>query len=99
MTFVPYDRPIRAAFIGLGRIYDLNVRAYMRQPGRRGRCARRSRSASVAPNVKPIGPRHARSPRQPSSRRVTWRSMRPRSCFRSRSTPRGSVRCSATAGI
>ena len=28
MTFVPYDRPIRAAFIGLGRIYDLNVRAY-----------------------------------------------------------------------
>ena len=27
MTFVPYDRPIRAAFIGLGRIYDLNTRA------------------------------------------------------------------------
>jgi hypothetical protein len=23
-----YDRPVRAAFIGLGRIYDLNVRAY-----------------------------------------------------------------------
>ncbi len=32
MTFVPYDRPIRAAFIGLGRIYDLNVRAYMGNP-------------------------------------------------------------------
>jgi predicted dehydrogenase len=32
MTFVPYDRPIRAAFIGLGRIYDLNVQAYMDNP-------------------------------------------------------------------
>ena len=32
MTFVPYDRPIRAAFIGLGRIYDLNVRAYLNNP-------------------------------------------------------------------
>ena len=26
--FTPYDRPVRAAFVGLGRIYDLNVRAY-----------------------------------------------------------------------
>jgi predicted dehydrogenase len=32
MTFVPYDRPVRAAFIGLGRIYDLNVRAYLENP-------------------------------------------------------------------
>ena len=32
MTFVPYDRPVRAAFIGLGRIYDLNVRAYASNP-------------------------------------------------------------------
>ncbi len=32
MTFVPYDRPVRAAFIGLGRIYDLNVRAYAGNP-------------------------------------------------------------------
>ena len=32
MTFVPYDRPVRAAFIGLGRIYDLNVRAYIDNP-------------------------------------------------------------------
>ena len=32
MTFVPYDRPVRAAFIGLGRIYDLNVRAYLGNP-------------------------------------------------------------------
>ena len=32
MTFVPYDRPIRAAFIGLGRIFDLNVRAYVDNP-------------------------------------------------------------------
>ncbi|MFN8036405.1 MAG: Gfo/Idh/MocA family oxidoreductase [Acidimicrobiia bacterium] len=28
MSLVPQDRPVRAAFIGLGRIYDLNVRAY-----------------------------------------------------------------------
>src|SRR5260370_16805704 len=32
MAFVPYDRPVRAAFIGLGRIYDLNVRAYLDNP-------------------------------------------------------------------
>jgi hypothetical protein len=32
MSFVPYDRPVRAAFIGLGRIYDLNVRAYAGNP-------------------------------------------------------------------
>ena len=32
MTFVPYDRPVRSAFIGLGRIYDLNMRAYAGNP-------------------------------------------------------------------
>jgi predicted dehydrogenase len=32
VTFVPYDRPVRAAFIGLGRIYDLNVRGYIGHP-------------------------------------------------------------------
>jgi predicted dehydrogenase len=32
MTFVPYDRPVRAAFVGLGRIYDLNIRAYVDNP-------------------------------------------------------------------
>lgn len=32
MTFVPYDRPVRAAFVGLGRIFDLNVRAYVDNP-------------------------------------------------------------------
>ena len=32
MAFTPYDRPVRASFIGLGRIYDLNVRAYVDNP-------------------------------------------------------------------
>ena len=32
MAFAPYDRPVRAAFVGLGRIYDLNVRAYLDNP-------------------------------------------------------------------
>jgi predicted dehydrogenase len=32
VTSVPFDRPVRAAFIGLGRIYDLNVRAYLDNP-------------------------------------------------------------------
>ena len=32
MNFTPYSRPVRAAFIGLGRIYDLNVLAYQDNP-------------------------------------------------------------------
>lgn len=32
MSFTPYGRPVRAAFVGLGRIYDLNVLAYRDNP-------------------------------------------------------------------
>jgi predicted dehydrogenase len=32
MSFTPYKRPVRAAFVGLGRIYDLNMRAYLDNP-------------------------------------------------------------------
>ena len=29
---MPFEQPVRAAFVGLGRIYDLNVRAYVDNP-------------------------------------------------------------------
>ena len=32
MSFTPYDRTVRSAFVGLGRIYDLNMRAYVDNP-------------------------------------------------------------------
>jgi predicted dehydrogenase len=32
VSFTPYERPVRAAFVGLGRIYDLNMRAYVDNP-------------------------------------------------------------------
>ena len=89
MTFVPYDRPVRAAVIGLGRIFDLNIRAYADNP-----------DVEVVALVDPDPerraqrraewPRWRRSPRPPNWRRAGLRSTRPKSCCRSRSTPRGS---------
>ena len=32
MTFTPFDRPVRVAIIGLGRVYDLNKLAYIGNP-------------------------------------------------------------------
>jgi hypothetical protein len=32
MSLLANDRPVRAAFVGLGRIYDLNVRGYAGNP-------------------------------------------------------------------
>jgi predicted dehydrogenase len=32
LPFIPYDRPVRTAFVGLGRIFDLNVRGYLGNP-------------------------------------------------------------------
>jgi predicted dehydrogenase len=32
VSSIPFVRPVRAAFIGLGRIYDLNMRAYVDNP-------------------------------------------------------------------
>ena len=97
MSFTPYDRPVRAAFIGLGRIYDLNVRAYLDNPDVEVVALvdpseeRRDERAADWPGRRP-------SPPPPSSRPAAWR-WTPWRCFsRSRSTKRGSSSSSATAG-
>ena len=30
--FTPIDRPVRAAIVGLGRLYERNIRAYFYNP-------------------------------------------------------------------
>ena len=84
--FTPYDRPVRAAFVGLGRIYDLNVRAYRRQPRRRGRRARRPERGATRRAPARLARRARRSRRSPSWRRAGSRSTRSRRCSRSRCT-------------
>ena len=48
-SFAPYERPVRAAFVGLGRIYDLNVRVLHRQSRGRSRCASGSEHGTPRP--------------------------------------------------
>ena len=89
MTFTPYERPVRAAFVGLGRIYDLNVRAYLDNP-----------DVEVVALVDPSEERRARhggadwpgrapSPRPPSWPPAAWRSTQWRRSSPSRSTRKG----------
>ena len=79
MSFTPYDRPVRAAFVGLGRIYDLNVRAYLGNPDVEV-VALVDPTRSGARNVSATGPRPPSSPRRPSSRPAVSRSTRSRRC-------------------
>jgi len=58
--FTPIDRPVRAAFVGLGRIYDLNVRAYIDNDDVRV-VAIVIRARRGAPAASSTGPRRGRS--------------------------------------
>ena len=98
MSFTPYDRPVRAAFVGLGRIYDLNVRAYLDNPDvevvalvdpSEERRAQRGSGLAGGTDVR-LAP--------PSWRPAAWRSTPWRRCSRSRSTTRGSSSSSGTDG-
>ena len=98
MSFTPYDRPVRAAFVGLGRIYDLNMRAYVDNP-----------DVEVVALVDPSEERREQRQRDwPEARdvRVVGRARRERArgrrgrgvCCRSRCTSTASSSSSATAG-
>ena len=72
MSFTPYERPVRAAFLGLGRIYDLNVRAYFDNPmSKSSRLSIRVRT--VAPSARRTGRPHGPSPLRPNWRPVVSR--------------------------
>ena len=96
-VFTPYDRPVRAAFVGLGRIYDLNVRAYLDNPDVEV-------VALVDPSEERRAQRARRGPtRTPSRRSTSWpragsRSTRSRHCSRYPCTSTAWSSCSATAG-
>ncbi len=68
MSFTPYERPVRAAFVGLGRIYDLNMRAYVDNPDVEV-------VALVDPNEERLAERQARlaGRRRRSRRPPSWR--------------------------
>ena len=72
MNFTPYDRPVRAAFVGLGRIYDLNVRAYLDNPDVEV-VALVDPSEERRANAARTGRRHGRSPRAPRWPPAAWR--------------------------
>ena len=91
MSFTPYDRPVRAAFVGLGRIYDLNMRAYVDNPDvevvalvdpSEERRAQRQARLARGPNVRV---------RRPSSRRAASKSTPSKRCCRSRCTSTESI--------
>ena len=85
MSFTPYDRPVRAAFIGLGRIYDLNVRAYLDNPDVEV-VALVDELGRAGTSAAPTGRRPRPSPPPPSWRRAVWRLTPWRCCSRPLST-------------
>lgn len=94
MTFAPYSRPVRAAFVGLGRIYDLNVRVY-----------RGNSDVEVVALVDPDPDRRAeRQADWPEARtfasaaELAASGLEIDACSRSDCVQTGSARCSATAG-
>ena len=68
MSFTPYDRPVRAAFIGLGRIYDLNVLGYLDNPEVEVVALVDQLDAERRDERAPTGRRPRRSPLRPSWR-------------------------------
>jgi hypothetical protein len=72
VKFEPFTGPVRAAFIGLGRIYDLNVRGYLDNPDVQV-VAWLTRVKIAAGNAGRTGPRPGPSLRFPNWLPVAWK--------------------------